>query len=383
MATRFRLVAFGHTMEVGRVVEWKVSEGDEIKEGDEILSVETDKAVVEVESPLSGVLLKIVGQADQELPVGGTLAWIGEAGEDVPDEPDEPAAVASVDEPPKERVTPVARRLAERNGVDADALEGTGPGGRVTKEDVQKAIESGTAPKKEAEVPEGVEIIPLAGIRKVAAERLSGNWAQAPQVTEGIEVDFTACLAARQSNRDAWKEKFGVEPTINDIILQATAAALKDNASLNAALVDGAVHQFAHINLNVAVDTEEGLTVPVVKDAGEAGLGDIAKAVAELAEKARNRRLSPDDLEGGTFTVTNLGGLGVDWFTPVLNPPQAAILGVGRVRRMPVVEGDDVVVRDRVTFVLSFDHRVVDGAPCARFLARLKELIEDPSSWLE
>ncbi len=382
MATRFRLAAFGHTMEVGRVVEWKVSEGDEIKEGDEILSVETDKAVVDVESPLGGVILKIVGQADQELPVGATLAWIGDAGEEVPDEPEEPVAAAPADSPPKERVTPVARRLADRNGIDADALEGTGPGGRVTKEDVQNAIESGTAPKKEDEVPEGVEVIPLAGIRKVAAERLSANWAQAPQVTEGIEVDFSACLAARQDKRDSWKKEFGVEPTINDIILLATARALKDNPALNVALVDSAIHQFAHINLNVAVDTEEGLTVPVVKGAGDAGLGDIAKAVAELAEKARNRRLSPDDLEGGTFTVTNLGGMGVDWFTPVLNPPQAAILGVGRVRRAPVVEGDDVVVRDRVTFVLSFDHRVVDGAPCARFLSRLKELIEDPSSWL-
>ena len=383
MATRFRLAAFGHTMEVGRVVEWKVSEGDEIKEGDEILAVETDKAVVDVESPLGGVLLKIVGQTDQEIPVGATLAWIGEAGEDVPDEPDEPVVTAAVDQPPKERVTPVARRLAERNGVDADALEGTGPGGRVTKEDVQNAIESGTAPKKEDEVLDGVEVIPLAGIRKVAAERLSANWAQAPQVTEGIEVDFSACLKTRQDNRDAWQKEFGVEPTINDIILMATAAALKDNSTLNAAFVDGAIHQFARINLNVAVDTDEGLTVPVVQGAGEAGLGDIAKAVAELAEKARNRRLSPENLEGGTFTVTNLGGMGVDWFTPVLNPPQAAILGVGRVRRTPVAEGDDVVIRDRVTFVLSFDHRVVDGAPCARFLARLKELIEDPSPWLE
>ena len=201
-------------------------------------------------------------------------------------------------------------------------------------------------------------------------------------MTEGIEVDFSACLEVRRRNRGSWKEKFGVEPTINDIVLLATAAALKDNPALNAALVDGAIHRYARINLNVAVDTEEGLTVPVVKDAGEAGLGDIAKAVAELAEKARNRRLSPGDLEGGTFTVTNLGGMGVDWFTPVLNPPQAAILGVGRVRRMPVVDRDEVAVRDRVTFVLSFDHRVVDGAPCARFLARLKELIENPSAWL-
>lgn len=382
MATRFRLAAFGHTMEVGRIVEWKVSEGDEIREGDEILAVETDKAVVDVEAPIGGVLLKIVGQADQELPVGATLAWIGDAGEEAPDEPEEAPAPAAAETPPRERVTPVARRLAERHGIDADALEGTGPGGRVTKEDVRTAVESGVAPRQEDEAPEGVEVVPLAGIRKVVAERLSANWARAPQVTEGVEVDFSACLEVRRQNRDAWKEAFGVEPTINDVVLLATATALGDNPELNAALVDGAVHRYARINLNVAVDTGEGLTVPVVKDAGEAGLGDIARAVAGLAEKARARRLAPEDLEGGTFTVTNLGGMGVDWFTPVLNPPQAAILGVGRVRRAPVVDGDDVVARDLATLVLSFDHRVVDGAPCARFLARLRELIEDPSSWL-
>ena len=247
---------------------------------------------------------------------------------------------------------------------------------------MRTAIESGAAPRKEDEAPEGVEVVPLAGIRKVAAERLSANWTRAPQVTEGVEVDFSACLEVRRNNRDAWKEAFGVEPTINDIVLLATATALKDNPALNAALIDGAVHRYARVNLNVAVDTGEGLTVPVINDAGEAGLGDIARAAAELAEKARTRRLTPEDLEGGTFTVTNLGGMGVDWFTPVLNPPQAAILGVGRVRRAPVVDGDDVVARDRATLVLSFDHRVVDGAPCARFLARLKGLIEDPSSWL-
>lgn len=382
MATRFRLAAFGHTMEVGRIVEWKVSEGDEIREGDEILAVETDKAVVDVEAPIGGVLLKIVGQADQELPVGATLAWIGDAGEEAPDEPEEAPAPAAAEAPPKERVTPVARRLAERHGIDADALEGTGPGGRVTKEDVRTAVESGVAPRQEDEAPEGVEIVPLAGIRKVVAERLSANWARAPQVTEGVEVDFSACLEIRRQNRDAWKEAFGVEPTINDVVLLATATALGDNPELNAALVDGAVHRYARINLNVAVDTGEGLTVPVVKNAGEAGLGDIARAVAKLAEKARARRLAPEDLEGGTFTVTNLGGMGVDWFTPVLNPPQAAILGVGRVRRAPVVDGGDVVARDLATLVLSFDHRVVDGAPCARFLACLRELIENPSSWL-
>ena len=382
MATRFRLAAFGHTMEEGRILEWLIAEGDAIAEGDEIVSVETDKAVVDVESPIAGVLLKIVAAVDAEIPVGATLAWIGEAGEEVPDEAEEPTPTAPADDGPKDRVTPVARRVAERHGIDADALEGTGPGGRVTKEDVQNAIESGTAPKKSEEPPAGVEILPLAGIRKVAAERLAANWTLAPQVTEGVEVDFSACLEERRSRLDQWGAQFGVAPTINDIIVLATAMALKQHPALNAALIDGAVHRYQHINLNVAVDTEDGLTVPVIRDAGEHGLGEIAAAAAALAEKARKRHLSPQDLEDGTFTITNLGGLGVDWFTPVLNPPQAAILGIGRVRRTPAVEDDQVVVRDRVNLVLSFDHRVIDGATCARFLATLKDLLEQPGEWL-
>ena len=385
MAVQFRLAALGHTMEKGRVVEWLVPEGTRVQQGEPLLSVETDKAVLEVESPADGVLLRIVGQVDVEYPVGATLAWIGEENEELPDEA--PTASATEDAPPPaQRVTPVARRLADRHGIDADALEGSGPGGRVTKEDVQHAIDSGEAKKKEATadtVAEGVEVSPLTGLRRTAAERLSANWVEAPQVTLGVEVAFTACLAARAANEAAWRKAFGIVPTINDLLLKATAEALKSHPQLNSALIDGAVHRYRDINLGIAIDVEEGLIVPVVHFADSLSLGEIAATVSRLTERARQGELGLQELEGATFTVSNLGGMGVDWFTPVLNPPQCAILGVGRVRRAAVADGDNIVARDLATLVLSFDHRVVDGAPCARFLAHLRNLIETPDPWLK
>ena len=381
MAVQFRLAALGHTMEKGRVLEWFVAEGGAIKEGEPLLTVETDKAAVDVDAPISGVMLRIVGQVDQEYPVGATLAWIGEEGEEIPDTPEPTAAAAATPISAEKRVTPVARRLADRHGIDADAIDGTGPDGRVTKEDVQRAIDAGPA-EASAAAPGGNRV-PLTGIQRTAAERLSASWRETPLVTEGIEVDFTACLAARAAKTAAWQEAHGIEPSINDIVLKATAEALKAHMRLNAAYADGAVEQFQEINLGVAIDSEQGLIVPVLHGADRLNICEIAKATRDLGAKAREGKVPLADLEGGTFTVTNLGGLGVDWFTPVLNPPQCAILGVGRVRRAPVVVGDDIVVRDIATLVLSFDHRVVDGATCARFLAHLKGLIENPDTWLQ
>ncbi len=383
MALQFRLAALVHTMEKGRVVEWLIGEGEPVKEGEPLLTVETDKAAVDVDSPIAGILLKIVGQVDTDYPVVATLAWIGEAGEEIPE--DEPAPVAEPEVvAPELRVTPVARRLAERHGIDADALEGTGPGGRVTKADVQHAVETGQQPAAaDRSAGAGGELVALTGIQRIAAERLSASWRETPMVTEGIEVDFSAALAARAAGKAAWAAAAdGVEPTINDIILQATATALRAHPRLNAAYSDGGVRQFREINLGVAIDVDDGLVVPVLHGADGLGLAEIAKAVRGLAAQARQHRLGLAELEGGTFTVTNLGGCGVDWVTPVLNPPQCAILGVGRVRRTPVADGEVVVVRDCATFVLSFDHRVVDGVPCARFLGHLKELLENPEPWL-
>jgi pyruvate dehydrogenase E2 component (dihydrolipoamide acetyltransferase) len=379
MAVQFRLAALGHTMEKGRLLEWFVAEGGTIKEGEPLLTVETDKAAVDVDAPISGVLLRIVGQVDEEYAVGTTLAWIGEEGEEVPVTP--AATVAAEPISAEKRVTPVARRLAERHGIDADAIDGTGPGGRVTKEDVRRAIDA--APAESGAAAPGGNRVPLTGIQRTAAERLSASWRETPLVTEGIEVDFSACLAARAEKAAAWQEAHDIEPSINDIVLKATAEALKSHMRLNAAYADGAIEQFQEINLGVAVDSEQGLIVPVLHGADRLKIGEIARATRDLGSKAREGKLGLADLEGGTFTVTNLGGLGVDWFTPVLNPPQCAILGVGRVRRAPVVVDDDVVVRDVATLVLSFDHRVVDGASCARFLAYLKALIEIPGDWLQ
>ena len=468
MAIQFRLAALGHTMETGRVVEWHIAEGSKIEEGQLLVSIETDKAVADIESPVSGVLLRVVGQVDGVYDVGATLAWIGEEGEEVPDEPAEqaqpptakPAAESratpvalrlaqrhgvdaealqgtgpggritkedvqraiddgtatpltapseaptpspaaqptkpAADRPAGSRVTPVALRLAQRHGVDAEVLQGTGPGGRVTKEDVQRAIDDGTAtpleapseapapsPAAQPETPaSGVEVIPLAGIRRTTAERLGTIWSQAPHVTEGIEVDFTALQAARTANADAWRGAYGIAPTLNDFVLKATAEALKAHPQLNAALIDDAIHQYSDINLGVAIDIESGLVVPVVRNVDTLGVIALASQVRELADRARNGKLGLDDFTGGTFTVTNLGGLGVDWFTPVLNPPQCAILGVGRVREAAVVADRSIQFRDVATLVLTFDHRAIDGAPCARFLADLRARIEDPSQLL-
>ena len=457
MAVQFRLAAFGHTMETGRVVEWHIAEGSRIEEGQPLVSIETDKTVVEVESPVSGVMLRIVGQADGEYDVGETLAWIGEEGEVVPDAPaaapkiqtadqpaesratpvalrlaqrhnidaeslagtgpggrvtkedvqravdagegapvkvaDEKPAAATAeqprtsppDRPSGSRVTPVALRLADRHNIDAESLPGTGPGGRVTKEDVQRAIDAGAAspenPADEGQTSE-VEVIPLSGIRRTTAERLGAIWSQAPHVTEGVEVDFSAILGLRAVNEEAWRQSHGVAPSINDFVLKATAEALKLHPRLNATLIDGAVHQYREVNLGVAVDIPDGLVVPVIRGADALGIVEIATQVRALAERAREGKLRVDDYADGTFTVTNLGGLGVDWFTPVLNPPQCAILGVGRVRRVAVFAGESIVARDIGTLVLTFDHRAIDGAPCARFLGELRGLIEAPEGLL-
>ena len=403
MAVRLRLAALGHTMERGKVVEWYVSEGGDVVEGAPLFAVETDKAVVDVEAPAGGVLLRIDAPVDKEYPVGATLAWIGDAGESLPERTDEtvaaPAAVSG-----EQRVTPVARRLAERHGVDADRLEGTGPGGRVTKEDVRRAIDAGTAPalgesaageassggeaagaeapasKASGEPPH--DVIPLTGIRRVTAERLSAHWTGAPQVTEGIDIDMTEVRAFRTASRDEWRSKFGVMPALNDIVLKAVAVALEAHPTLNSAFVDGAIHRYREINLGVAVDVDDGLVVPVLRNAGQLDLGGIASGVAELTARAKAGRLTLDDIQGATFTVSNLSSLGVDWFTPVLNPPQCALLGVGRMRRTPAAVGREVVIRDVATFVITFDHRALDGAPAGRFLARLKRLLELPDSSL-
>ena len=244
-------------------------------------------------------------------------------------------------------------------------------------ETVSTEAPASTAAKKASGEPPH-DVIPLTGIRRVTAERLSAHWTGAPQVTEGVDIDMTEVRAFRTANRDEWRAKLGVMPSLNDIVLKAVAVALESHPALNSALIDGAIHRYRTINLGVAVDVEDGLVVPVLRNAGGLDLGGIASAVADLTARAKAGKLTLEDLEGATFTVSNLSALGVDWFTPVLNPPQCALLGVGRMRRTPAAVGREVLIRDIATFVLTFDHRALDGAPAGRFLARLKRLLEAP-----
>ena len=370
-------------METGRVVEWHVAEGKPVDEGQLLVSIETDKTVVEVNSPIGGIVLRIVGTVDEEYQVGDTLAWIGEDDEDIPEEIDV-GTTPKPDPSSLPRVTPVAERLAERHGINPSALTGTGPEGRVTKDDVRRAIEDGVAKETSAEhtASLSVEIIPLVGIRRTTAERLSSNWSVAPHVTEGIEVDATAMVALRENSKNAWQESKAAVPSINDFVLKATANALQNHPRLNAALIDNAIHQYQDIHLGIAVEVDAGLVVPVLQNTGALSLFEIATAAKRLSTRAQSGQLTPEELGGATFTVTNLGHLGIDWFTPVLNPPQCAILGVGRIRKVPVFKDDSFVARDTMTLVLTFDHRVIDGAPCARFLANLRDQIENPEPLL-
>jgi pyruvate dehydrogenase E2 component (dihydrolipoamide acetyltransferase) len=225
-------------------------------------------------------------------------------------------------------------------------------------------------------------VVELAGIRRTTAQRLSAAWGQTPLVTEGVEVDLTALIAERARREAGWRETFGVVPNVNDLVLKATAQALRSHPRLNAAFVDGAVHQFRDINLGVAMDVEDGLVVPVLHGADRLDVGEISRRVFRLLRRARRGKLGLEELEGATFTVTNLAPLGVDWFTPVLYPPLCAILGVGRVRRVAMPVDERIEAREVATLVLSFDHRVLDGAPCARFLGELRELLEAPADWL-
>ena len=345
MAVRLRLAALGHTMERGKVVEWYVSEGGDVVEGAPLFAVETDKAVVDVEAPAGGVLLRIDAPVDKEYPVGATLAWIGDAGESLPERTDEtvaaPEAVSG-----EQRVTPVARRLAERHGVDADRIEGTGPGGRVTKEDVRRAIDAGTAPAlgetaagkasggsaPAGEVPGEPphDVIPLTGIRRVTAERLSAHWTGAPQVTEGVDIDMTEVRALRTANRDTWRSKFGVMPALNDIVLKAVAVALEAHPALNSAFVDGAIHRYREINLGVAVDVEDGLVVPVLRNAGQLDLGGIASGVAELTARATGRQAHSGRPAGGNLHGQQPERAGRGLVHPGTESPAVRLAGRGQ-----------------------------------------------------
>ena len=387
MAVDVIMPAMGATQETGRLVRWLKQEGDSVIKGEMLMEVETDKSVVEVEAPASGTLARVTASPDDDIPVGQTLALIIEPGEDLPGTAEPPMsvprrkgaaaarkarqsaarAVAAPAAGPGTRRTlasPAARRLAKERGLDLAGVTGTGPEGAVAARDVLSAA---------AEAGAGGSVR-LSSMRRVIGERMTLSKQTAPHFYLNMDVDMTGVEARRSALR---QQGVGPAPSINDFILKAVSRALAESPSMNAAWTDGGVRRFPNVNLGVAVAVEEGLVVPVIRNADRLGLEELARHSAELTRRARSRKLEPEDYQGGTFTVSNLGMFGVVSFVAIINPPQCGILAVGRVAPRVVPDGDDITVRSMMTLTLSADHRVVDGVIAARFLQRVRKHLEE------
>jgi len=361
------------TMKTGTVVQWFKKEGETVQKGEPLVEVLSEKVTYDVEAPESGVLRKILAMEGTDVPVAQAIGIIAAPDEQIPETEVAPAApeeVAKVEAAPEreliekveERIiaSPAAKRLAMEHGVDLSKVVGTGQEGRIVEDDVKRLIEETRV------APRVREIIPLAGIRKTTAERLSLSARTAPHSTITMEVNMTQAVKLREQTQVSYM----------DMLVKAVAQGLKEHRLINATLEGEQIKVFEDVNVGVAVATERGLVVPVVHSADKKSLSDIASTLKELVEKAREGKLAREDVTGGTFTITNLGMYGVDVFIPIINPPETAILGVGRVSEKPVVVNNEITTKPTMQLSLSFDHRVVDGAPAAQFLQKVKQILE-------
>lgn len=449
MAKEVFVPKLGQTMEEATIARWLVADGEKVEQGQEILEVDTDKAVFAVEATARGTLHLGPYKAGDVVPVLQVVAVIGKPEDKFEVKTAGPAAPAPADrttaapaasektETPKHdgrvfasprarklaaeqgidlalitptgnggqrvaerdilaflaqtpKATPVAQKFAAEMGVDLHTLSGTGPGGRITKEDVERANRP-AAPLAAAQPivvapplvsQEVVERIPLKGVRAIIAERMAASVHTSARVTLLMEADATEFVAMRERLKARVEKEWGFAPGYNDLIAKIVATALREFPYMNARLATDSIERLAHINMGMAVDTERGLLVPVIHDADRKSLRQFGAEFRELAERARTSKSMPDDLVGGTFTITNLGMYDVTAFTPVINLPEAAILGVGAITPQPAVHDGQIVIRQMTMLSLVFDHRVVDGAPAARFLQHIKNLVEEPYLWV-
>jgi pyruvate dehydrogenase E2 component (dihydrolipoamide acetyltransferase) len=422
----------GDTMEEGKILHWLKNVGDTVKKGDMLAEVETDKVNIEIEAFSSGVLRKILTAEGESAPIGAAIALIGAADEPLAGEnggspTSAKIAVAPVGEeththreamqqssgsvvaqvaPPSIMnnggrifISPLARRFAEEHQLDYAVLQGTGPNGRIIKMDVEAALAQlaqlqSTAPTPAltqqqpvfafepqlaaVETDEVIEI-PLTAMRRTIARRLSQSMQTAPHFYVTTVIDTTSLAALRKQINDyAAHDPTPVKVSFNDLIVRAVARALVRMPQVNVSFAEDKLLQKKTVNIGVAVALEQGLIVPVLKNAEQRGILDIARETRRLAEAARDGKLRPEEFSGGTFTVSNLGMFEVESFTAVINPPESAILAVGSITPTPVVVDGQVVVRDRMKVTLSSDHRAIDGALAARFLQEVKRLLEEP-----
>jgi pyruvate dehydrogenase E2 component (dihydrolipoyllysine-residue acetyltransferase) len=347
MANAFRLPDLGEGLTEGEVARWLVSEGQEIHEDDPLVEIQTDKATVDIPSPYEGTVLRIFVAEGDVVPVGTELVLIGEPGENAETSGGQPTPTEAV----RVQATPVVRRIAQELGVDLAAVAATGPGGRVTEDDVRAAAAAGTEGRRE----------PLRGVRRVIAEHMARAHREVPPVTWVEECDFEGIPLDR----------------LLPLVVKACAETLVEFPELNARLDGEAIVYLDRLDIGIAVQTDEGLVVPVVRDAGAKGIDELAGEISDLAERARGGSLAAEELRDSTFTVTSAGKLAGLFQTPIVNYPEVAILSIGRVASRPVVRNGAVVVRSTGTIAITFDHRVVDGARAAAFGLGVIRRIED------
>jgi pyruvate dehydrogenase E2 component (dihydrolipoamide acetyltransferase) len=404
MAFEIRMPQLGLTMEEGTVDQWLKQEGDEVKAGDPIVQIQTDKLTSEVESEAEGVLLKIVAQEGEDIPVKGLLAYIGEAGatvgvvdetageEVVPVEKEvkiiETEETLPVQMGGRIKISPLAKKTAKKMGVDFTNLKGTGPGGRIVQQDILKkaeesksaapsqvSVEPAAAKSGNIELMDGDTVVKLTGMRKAIAERMFKSHNEIPVVTQDVKIDVTKLIEFRKQLNANRETKLSV----NDFMLKAVAKALKKNKNILVSLDGDKIIKRAHVNLGMAVSLDEGLIVPVIKDADKMGIEELSKTAKDLAVRAREGKLNMDEYAGSTFTISNLGMYGVTSFTPIINQPDAAILGVNTIQsELDMNDEGNVFKKQVLTISLTFDHRFLDGSETAVFQLDIKKLLEDP-----
>ena len=425
MATEITLPRLGQGMEVGTIVRWLKAEGDTVAQDEPLYELDTEKVTQEVESPVAGVLLRILAQEGEEIEVGRPICVVGEAGEEVtveappaaeqaaqPEEEEdeglersaeapepgpssEPereqgreAAAAKADAVPSAtdqpagngggriKASPLARKIANQRGLDLRRISGTGPDGRIVAEDVERAAAAPAWEAKPVPVTAGSEAVPLTSVRRTIARRLTEAW-QAPHFAISMTADMTRSIALRERLVELTPEG-EARPTYSDMLTKICAAALLRHPGMNAHYEGDQVRLFTTANVGFAVAIPNGLVVPVIRHCEGLSIPELAAARADIVQRTRENRLTPDDLEGGTFTISNLGMFGVERFFAVLNPPQVGILATGAIEERAVVAGGEVVARPTMEMTLSCDHRAVDGATASEFLRTVVQLLEEP-----
>jgi len=409
MAIEVLMPRQGNTVESCILVSWKKHEGDTVAEGETLCEVETDKATFEVPAPQAGLVLRLLSKEGDDVPVLTPIAILGAPGETAVDAPRAQAAPSAASVPPRETqapapspapvgaartgmrkraISPRARRLAEMNGVAVAGVQGSGPGGRIIERDVRAAMTGRTAAPAKAGAGAGAPAaataaggaapfteMPVRGVRKLTAERMRASLAGTAQLSLDMSANAARLLAYRAEVKGSAPERGLSGISINDMVLFSVSRVLRSFPEMNAHFLGDRIRQWSRVNLGFAVDTPRGLLVPVIRNADSLSLKALSAETTRLAAQCRDGKINPDELSGATFTVSNLGSLGVEHFTPVLNPPEVGILGVCAIQPRPVQSGTEVSLVPHIVFSLTIDHQAVDGAPAARFLAALCDAV--------